>query len=161
MWKIVLLNLVSLVLVLTLSSMVISELNPCLTGACLNAIVHGHPGTEPGPCLTGACLNAIVHGHLETEPGPCLTGGINSLHVGVCGEVSRLFEHVKCFYQEKFSVTGKLLRRAVSCFPSMSTKHLSKDTGKEQIRSEHQLIHLLMQVSFCLHLYACRIRFRI
>ena len=49
-------------------------IEPCLTGASLNAIVHGHLGTEPGPCLTGACLNAIVHGHLGTEPEPCLTG---------------------------------------------------------------------------------------
>ncbi|KAK2174495.1 hypothetical protein NP493_796g01026 [Ridgeia piscesae] len=35
-------------------------------------------------------------------------------------------------YQEKLSVTGKALRRAVSCFPSMSTKHLATEVAKEQ-----------------------------
>ena len=65
--------------------------------------------------------------------------------------------------QEKFSVTGKLLRRAVSCFPSMSTKHLTKDTGKEQTRSAHQIEHLLIQaVRLSTSLFrACRIRIRI
>ncbi|KAI0236431.1 hypothetical protein LSAT2_013025 [Lamellibrachia satsuma] len=35
---------------------------------------------------------------------------------------------------EKYSVTGKLLRRAVSCIPSLASKHLIKEVAKEQAR---------------------------